>query len=166
MRELYRNPMLYYVLAPILVSLWPLLVWGFYLPKGEEAWQEDQRLFHQAQDLMVELLEKDPDRLKAAEESQKLGEFTYAEAVNRAANLCRIPSSKVNLSTGDIVTSAGKETQQARVSLSDVGIVQAARFLSTIQAMWMTLTCDRVKLSKKEGMPDQWDMDLNFKYDY
>lgn len=166
MRELYRNPMLYYVLAPILVIVWPLLVWGHYLPKAADTWERDQQLYADAQDLMVELLEKAPDRLKAAEESQKLGKFTYAEAVDRAANLCRIPSGSLNLTTGNIVSSGGKKTQQARVSLSDVSIVQAAKFLSTIQAMWMTLTCDRVKLSKRKGMPDQWNMDLNFKYDY
>ena len=166
MRELYRNPMLYYVLVPILVIVWPLLVWGYYLPKGQAMQQKDQELFSEAQDLMVELIEKDPERLKEAEESQKLGKFTYAEAVDRVANLCRIPSGSLNLTTGNIVRSGGKKTQQARVSLSDVSIVQAAKFLSTIQARWMTLTCDRVKLSKREGMPDQWNMDLNFKYGY
>ena len=166
MRELYRNPMLYYVLVPILVIVWPLLVWGYYLPKGQATLQKDQQLFSEAQDLMVELLRKDPDRLKAAHESQKLGKFTYAEAVDRVANLCRIPSGSLNLSTGNIVSSGGKKTQQARVVLSDVSIVQTAKFLSTIQAMWITLTCDSVKLSKREGMPDQWNMDLNFKYDY
>jgi len=166
MRELYRNPMLYYALIPVLAGAWPLLVWAYYLPEAKATWERDQQLYGEAQALMVELLEKDPDRLNAAEESQKLGEFTYHEAVPRVANLCRIPSAKVNLSTGDIVKSAGKKTQQARVSLSDVNIVQTARFLSTIQSMWVTLTCDRVKLSKREGMPDQWNMDLNFKYDY
>ena len=166
MRELYRNPMLYYVLAPILVSIWPLLVWGIYLPKGEEAWQQAQRLFYEAQDLLVELLEKDPGRLQDALVSKELGKFTYAVAIDRAANLCRIPSGNLNLTTGSIVPSGGKKTQQARVGLGDIGIVQAAKFLSTIQAMWVNLTCDRVKLSTKEGMPDQWDMDLNFKYDY
>ena len=166
MRELYRNPMLYYVLVPILVIIWPLLVWGYYLPKGQEALQKDQGLFSKAQDLMVELINKDPERLTAAEESQKLGKFTYAEAVDRVANLCRIPSGSWNQQVGPIVNSGGKRTQQARVSLSDVSVVQAAKFLSTIQAMWVTLTCDSVKLSKREGMPDQWNMDLNFKYDY
>jgi hypothetical protein len=123
-------------------------------------------LYGDAQNLIVELIEKDPDRLTAARESQKLGKFTYAEAVDRVANLCRIPSGSLDLTTGNIVTSAKRETQQARVGLSDVSIVQAAKFLSTIQAMWVSLTCDRVKLSKKQGMPDQWDMDLSFKYDY
>jgi hypothetical protein len=166
MRELYRNPMLYYVLAPILVSVWPLLVWGFYLPQTEETWEQDKQLYGDAQNLILELIEKDPDRLKQARETQKIGKFTYAEAVDRVANLCRIPSGSWDLTTGNMVTSGTRGSQQARVGLSDVGIVQAARFLSTIQAMWVNLTCDRVKINKKEGMPDLWDMSLNFKYDY
>ena len=166
MRELYRNPILYYLLVPVLACAWPLLVWGFYLPRAQEDWKKDNESFWKARDLIVEIMEKDPERMAAAEETRKLGKFAYAEAVDRVANLCRIPSGNWNQTTGSIVISSGKKMQQARVSLQDVSIVQAARFLSTIQAMWVDLTCDRVKLNKKEGMPDRWDMDLNFMYAY
>ncbi|UCD53449.1 MAG: hypothetical protein JSW27_12510 [Phycisphaerales bacterium] len=166
MRELYKNPLAYYVVAPVLVCIWPLLVWAYYLPQAKDAWQQDRQLFDDAQTLMVDILGKDPDRLVVAKETQMLGEFSYADAVNRVANLCRIPSGSLDLNTGSIVKTSGRETQQARVSLSDVSIVQAAKFLSQIQSTWVNLTCDRIKLTKKEGMPDQWDMALNFKYDY
>jgi hypothetical protein len=36
MREVYKNPMLYYLLIPVLVGIWPLLVWGVYLPRAEQ----------------------------------------------------------------------------------------------------------------------------------
>ena len=166
MRELYRNPMVYYMLAPVLIAVWPLLVWGVYLPRAERGWEQDQKLYADATNHILDILDEDPERLKVAEESRELGKFAYAEAVDRVANLCRIPSGNPDLTTGNIVTSGSKETQQARVGLTDVGIVQAARFLSTIQSMWVNLTWDRVKLTKKDGMPDQWDMDLAFKYDY
>lgn len=166
MRELYRNPLVYYMLVPVLIAAWPLLVWGVYLPKAEKGWEQDRKLQEDAVNYMLDILDKDQDRLEVAEESRELGKFAYAEAVDRVANLCRIPSGNLDLTTGNIVTSGSKETQQARVSLTDVGIVQAAKFLSTIQSMWVNLTCDRVKLTKKDGMLDQWDMDLNFKYDY
>jgi hypothetical protein len=166
MQELYKNPLVYYVLAPVLVGVWPLLVWAYYLPQAKDAWQQDRRLFDDAQALMVDVLQKDPDRLKQAKETQMLGEFSYADAVNRVANLCRIPSGSLDLNTGSIVKTGGRDTQQARVTLSDIGIVQAAKFLSLIQSTWVNLTCDRIKLATKEGMPDQWDMSLSFKYDY
>jgi hypothetical protein len=166
MRDVFKNPVFYYVLAPILVGLWPLLVWGMYLPKAEKAWEDDRKLYNEAKTSIVEILEKDPDRLKIAAESKSLGRFTYAEAVDRVANLCRIPSSNYTLSTGIPVTSGGKESQQARVNLVDVSIVQGAKFLSTIHSMWVNLNCDRIRLTKKPGMPDRWDMDLTFQYSY
>jgi len=166
MRDMYKNPILYYVLAPILAGLWPLLVWGVYLPQAEEAWDSEQKLYGEATASIVEILDKDPDRLKIVDETKSLGRFAYAEAVDRAANLCRIPSSNYRLSSGSTVTSGGKESQQARVSLIDVSIVQAARFLSTIQSMWVNLSCERIRLTKKAGMPDLWDMDVTFQYSY
>lgn len=166
MQEFYKNPLVYYVLVPALICFWPLLVWAYYLPRAEATWDKDRQLYSEATNLMVEILNKDPERLETAVDTQKLGKFTYYDAVNRVANLCRIPSASLELNTGGMVTSGNRETQQARVNLGDVGIVQAARFLSTIQSMWVNLTCDRVKLTKKEGMPDQWDISLNFKYDY
>ncbi len=166
MRDIYKNPIFYYALAPILAGLWPLLVWGVYLPQAEEAWDSDQKLYKEATASIVEILDKDPDRLKIVAETKSLGRFAYAEAVDRATNLCRIPSSNYRLSTGSIVTSGGKETQQARVNLIDVGIVQVAQFLSTIQSMWVNLSCERIRLTKKAGMPDLWDMDVTFQYAY
>ena len=166
MQEIYKNPMLYYVLAPIAVLAWPLLVWGVYLPRAQSDYNRDEGFYQEAKGHMLEILTRDPDRLERAKVAQSLGKFTYHEAVDRVANLCRIPSGKVDLRTGLPIKVSKKEVQQARVSLSDIGIIQAAKFLSTIQSDWVNLTCERVKLSKKEGMPDQWDMDLTFRYNY
>jgi len=166
MRDIHRNPMLYYVLIPVCVAAWPLLVWAVYLPKAEQQWDRDQESYAEAINYMLEIHHKDPDRLKAAEGARDVGKFTYPEAVNRAANLCRIPSSGVGQSTGNTVGTGKNRTRQARVNLTDISIVQGAKFLDTILSEWVHLSCERVKLSKKKGMPDQWDMDLTFKYDY
>jgi len=37
MRDLHKNPMFYYILAPVVLGLWPLLVYASYLPKSQEA---------------------------------------------------------------------------------------------------------------------------------
>jgi hypothetical protein len=166
MRDIYRNPIFYYVLVPILVSLWPLLVWCMYLPRAEKAWDEDQKSYADATASILNILERDPDRLKIVQGTKSLGKFAYAEAVDRAVNLCGIRSSQYTLSSGQMVTTGKKESQQARVGLVGVGIVQAAKFLSTIQSMWVNLNCERLKLTKKPGAPDQWDMDMTFRYDY
>lgn len=165
MRDLYKNPMLYHILAPVLLGLWPLFVWASYLPATKEALQKDLGQYVDANDLIQRILELDPDRTNPVD-GVSLGKFTYADAVDRAANLCSIPSGKCDLSSGRITSSGGKKIQQARVKLADVSIVQTANFLSRILSTWVSLTCDRIKLSKKEGMPDQWDIDLTFTYNY
>lgn len=166
MRDIYKNPMLYYVLAPVLVGLWPLLIWAMYLPRAQQAYRTDEKLCEEATVTIMEILEKDPERLEIAAESKSLGKFAYSEAVDRVANLCRILSSNYTLNTGTTVTSGDKESQQARVGLMDVSIVQVAKFLWTIQSMWVNLNCERARLTRKAGMPDQWDMDMTFRYDY
>jgi hypothetical protein len=166
MRDIYKNPMFYYVLAPILVGAWPLLVWGMYLPKAKTTLEGDKQSYADATANIIEIIDMDPGRLDIAKTTKSLGRFTYAEAVDRAVNLCRIPSKNYRLSTGNMVVSGKKESQQARVSLVDVSIVQGAKFLSIIHSMWVNLSCERLRLTMKEGVPDTWDMDVTFKYDF
>jgi len=166
MREIYRNPMLYYVLAPILVAAWPLLVRFMYLPAAERSSRQEQALCLEGQACILEVLKFDPERLTFTGSPEVSGEFQYAKAIDRVANLCAIPSSSYNYSAGSIITANNKKSQQARVSLTNVGIVQAATFVSTIQSMWVNLKCDKVKLTKKEGMPDQWDTEMTFWYTF
>ena len=165
MRDLHKNPMFYYVLAPILVGLWPLLVWAAYLPRATDDREVDEVSYGEAQTAILEILEYDPDRLliEAGDQGFK---FTYAEAIDRAANVCDIPSANYTYSASAISKSGGKETQGAHVSLDNVVIVQVAKFLSTLQSTWVNLTCERIRLNKQDGMRDQWDVDLDFKYSY
>jgi hypothetical protein len=167
MREIYRNPMLYYLVIPVLVGFWPLLVWGVYLPEVERAQGIERGLCEEGQMYVVDILRIDPGRLDFADATEVTAEFSYGPAVDRVANLCRIPASKCNYQAGNIITaSGGKRRQDAKVKLANVSIVDAAKFLSTIQSMWVNLTCEKVKLSRKKGMPDQWEVDLSFLYYY
>lgn len=166
MKDIYKNPMLYYLLAPVLVALWPLLVWAVYLPQAKENWDNEQSDYIDGQTYILDILRMDPDRLSLVPTDEVAGEFEYAKAIDRVANLCRIPASKCDYSAGDIITSGNKRKQQARVKLTDVDIVQAATFLSRIQSTWVKLTCDKVSLTKDKNLPDQWDVDFTFWYFY
>jgi hypothetical protein len=166
MREIYKNPVLYYLLIPVLVGLWPLLVWGVYLPRNEQQRDVEQSLLVEGQTHIVDILRIDPERLNLVDANEVTVEFSYGRAIDRVANLCAIPASSCDYSAGNIVEVSGKKRQEARIKLTNVSIVQAAKFLSTFQSMWATLTCDKVKLTKKKGMPDQWDVDFNFLYYY
>jgi hypothetical protein len=50
--------------------------------------------------------------------------------------------------------------------MRQVDIAKFAKFLSMIQLRWGNLQCERVKLTKKEGLTDKdvWDVDMEFKY--
>ncbi|MBN1360772.1 MAG: hypothetical protein JW993_09280 [Sedimentisphaerales bacterium] len=167
MRDLYKNPVFYYVLAAILIGIWPLLVLTVYLPGAREGLEADKDARTDVVVAITEILKLDPERLSLGDPNDsRLGKFSYLEAIRRSANLCGIPSGNYPFTTGGIITSQGKQTQTARLSLKDVGITQVARFLTHIQSNWVNLTCEKASLKKKEGMPDQWDVDLDFKYSY
>lgn len=167
MKDIYKNPTLYYILVPIMVALWPLLVWGVYLPDAKRSSKREMNQYNDANDIMLEILALDPDRLEFADAGSAAAEFDYANAVDRVASFCRIPSTSYKLSSGPIITRQGKKSQTATVGLKDIDITKFAKFLSTIQLRWADLQCEKLKkLKKKEGFPDRWDVDLKFKYYY
>ena len=166
MKDIYKNPILYYILAPISVALWPLFIWGIYLPDAEDNWQAEKTQYNKAQKIMAEIITLDPGRLEFADAKNIAAEFDYAIAVERIASLCRIPSSNYNISSKPIRTSGGQKSQSAMVVLKQVDITKFARFISTIQLRWANLQCEKVTLAKKKGLPDTWKVDLDFKYYY
>jgi hypothetical protein len=166
MKDIIRNPILYYILVPTVLVLWPLLVWAVYLPGAERSWEQEKNEYTKAQEIMVEILTLDPDRLAFADSNAVSADFSYANAVDRVATLCRIPTANYKLSSGIIITSAGQKSQGAKLGLKDVDITTFAKFVSTIQLRWSKLQCTQVKLTKKKPLPDRWDVDMDFKYYY
>jgi len=165
MRDIYKNPMVYYLVAPVLAGIWPLLVSAMYLPAAERSMSEERALCVEGQTYILDILKYDPERLNFSEDKDASGEFSFAKAIDRVANMCGIRSANCDYSVGGI-GGADKKTQNAKVTLKAVGIVQAATFLSHIQSMWVGLKCDQTKLTKKEGVPDQWDVEMKFWYSY
>jgi hypothetical protein len=166
MKDIYKNPTLYYILVPIMVGLWPLFVWTIYLPNAEESWAAEVKQYNKAQSLIAEILTLDRDRLAFADAASSKDEFDYAKAVATVAALCNIPPGNYNQSSQMIIESGGQKSQAAVVNLDGVDIAGFARFLSTIELRWANLQCTRVKLTKKKALPDIWDVDLQFKYYY
>ena len=164
MKDIYKNPMLYYILAPVVAALWPLLVWAVYLPQAEESRESEKAQCEKGEQIALEVFSLDPDR--AIDANDVPTEFTYAGAVNRTASLCKIPPTKFKLSSRMIMKSDRQQSQSANVVLKEVDIASFARFLSLIQKRWANLQCNRVKLTRKEGLPDVWDVDIEFKYYY
>ncbi len=165
MRDMLRNPIFYYILAPCLFALWPLLIWHS-LPVMQKGLDSDITLYGKADACIDEIWKLDPDRVNMAGPNSVSGVFTPGEAVSRVADLCRITSRSYNCIAGGKSTVGGKTIQEVKVPLSDVDIVKACKFLSTILSTWVNLECKSVKLTKKEGAPDRWDVDMDFRYTY
>lgn len=167
MKDLYKNPILYYVLAPVIIGLWPLLVWAIYLPDAQKNVNEYINQYQKAEPVMMEILTLDPDRLDFVDSNDNAPEFSWT-SVDQVANRCKIPEKKCELRSGMKITSGGQVNQSATVNLREVGITEFAEFLSMIQLRWVNLQCERVKMTKKQNLPDNdlWDMDITFKYYY
>lgn len=165
-KDIYKNPTSYYILIPAVVALWPLLIWGASLPAANDRLDKELNDYKKAKAIMEEILELDPDRLQLADSKANIDEFDYARAVQQVANLCSITSANYRLNSGILITSGGQKSQSANIALKQVDIEKVAKFLSTIQLRWANLQCNRIKLTKKKGLPDAWDADLEFKYYY
>jgi len=165
-KEIYKNPMFYYMLVPALAVLWPVIIWGVYLPGARANYNNDAEQYQKSLPLMEELIAADPERLNATKGKEASAGFDYATAVQKAAEFCSIPANNYKLSSGVILKSEGQKTQAANVSLKGVKIAEAARFLSSIQQRWSGLQCTKINFRKNKGQPDAWDVDLTFKYYY
>ena len=165
MKDIYKNPTFYYILVPAIVALWPLLVWAMYLPNAEQRLDTDINQYEKAQQRIASILTLDADRLDLA--NAKTGaEFDYVNEVYKFAAQSGIPQANCKINSGIIIKTGGQKSQSAKVTFKEVDIVKFARFLSAIQLRWANLRCTEVRLTKKKGMPDAWDVDLNFKYYY
>lgn len=166
MKDIYKNPILYYILVPGLAALWPLLVWAVYSPAAERNFEEEMEHYKQAQLKIEAILDSDPTRLELADPNKGADKFDYATVVDDVAKRCRISSANYTVSSKPVRTSSGKKSQNANVVLMQVNIATFADFLSKIQLRWASLECEKVTLTEKKGLADVWKVDLTFKYYY
>jgi hypothetical protein len=166
MKDIYKNPILYYIAVPLVVGLWPLLVWAIYLPAAQEDIKDQREQYKRADAIMMEILTLDPERLEFADVNDTAAEFSYGGAVDGVASICGIPASNYKVGTMMIIATREQKSQSGTVDLRQVDMVKFARFLSMIQLRWPSLQCERVKLTQKEGPPDVWDINIEFKYYY
>jgi len=159
-KEIYRNPIFYYIAVPAVITLWPLLVWAVYLPKTDKALQEQIDNYTNAQPVISQILELDGERLKAANSAGKNDEFDYATAVQQVASLCGIPPTQYTFSSGVVMKTGDQKSQSARVELKRVELVKFSRFISAMQLRWANLQCTTIKLKLNKDQPDIWDIDI------
>ena len=168
MKDTLRNPSFYFVVIPLCVAFWPLFVWTKYLPAAEvgvDTWRQRKV---EAEELMVQILQLDPERIKAKNTGTEPVLFSYSRAVDEVTRLYGIRTRDYEVTTQPRTGggSGRPQTQTATVVLNAVSIKQTANFLWKIQLKWPGLSCARIKFTHKKGEKDVWDVDMQFKYEF
>ena len=166
MKDIYKNPILYYILVPAVLAVWPLLTATVYIPRVEENLKSEKKYYKDARTIMDKILYLDPGRLELSSGDNNAIKFDYPTAVDNAADTCSIASTNYQLSSKPERSTSGQKNQAASVTLKQVGVTTFAEFLSTLQLRWANLQCEDVTLTKKKDKLDSWKVDLNFKYYY
>ncbi|MBL7106663.1 MAG: hypothetical protein ISS77_03535 [Phycisphaerae bacterium] len=166
MKDMLKNPVLYYVLAPIIILIWPLALVFVYEPASVKQKQDLADQYQDAQVVMNQILEIDGSRLDYKNNRKGKPDFDYAVAINDVSQECSIKSSQYELSAKPVRESRGQKTQDCRVVLEDVGIEGFAKFLSALQIRWAGLQCSNLTLTKQKDSADSWKVDLDFTYYY
>jgi len=167
MKDIHKNPIVYYVGIPAVVALWPLLVWLVYLPNVGKEFSKINESYQKAQKAAEDILTLDPVRLDFAEAAKKSSEFDYAVVIERTARLCEISTSNYTFRSDRVVKSKGQKIQGARVTLNQIDVTKFSKFLSELRFRWPNLECSQLKLTHlKGGQKDSWKVDMDLKYYY
>jgi hypothetical protein len=159
MQDLHKNPMLYYIMIPLLVLAWPGFMWFKYIPSVTEEREAWKGYVQDANSLIIEILTLDPERLSYSDAKGPSVEFAYETAVDKVARSLRMDK---DVEFRPSAKSKGK--QSAEVSLNNINITQCSQFLSTLQMHWDGLECTRLSLTNKKTTKDRWDVTMSFIY--
>jgi len=116
MKDLYRNPIFYYITVPLLVGIWPLAMAFKYLPEKDSELADQKKYYEKSKSLMEEILTMDPDRLSYVDVNQGDTAFSYAVVIDKVASSLGIREVTLNEQFRT------KEGQRAKVKLEDIDI--------------------------------------------
>ncbi len=158
MKDLYRNPIFYYIAVPLLVAVWPLTVAFKYLPEMDQSLEDQKNYYVESEALIEEILTMDPDRLSYYDVNQGDTAFSYAVVIDKVASGLGIREVTLNEQVRT------KDGQKAKVKLEDINIQQCTKFLATLQMRWDNLKCSNFTLTKKREIKDQWTVTMSLAY--
>jgi hypothetical protein len=164
MKDIYKNPLFYYILVPAVLLLWPLIVSMISLPGAKNNLADELKKYKEASQVMQKILQADPERIEFVNQDNGSSQFDYAVAIEKVTSECGISSGNYKLSSSKIMTSRDQKTQDAKLNITEIDLVRFANFLSKIQFRWPDLQCAKITLTGKKASPDLWDIDLDFKY--
>ena len=164
MKETNKYSVYIYIIIPVLVAIWPVLVFAVYLPNAQKKLEKDISTYAEANNTMLDILTLAPERIESIDPNEEKVEFSYVHVIEKVAKDCDIDPSKYSVGTTDVSDTKAGKSQSANLKLSDIDITSFAKFLSVIQSRWPKLVCESVKLTKKKDMPDVWNITVKFQY--
>lgn len=163
---MYKKPIFYYVVVPLLVGLWPcwLLIMG--IPFAKSSLQTEIDEYVKAQKLINEILsDLDPQRLDYAKTKKKGEAFDFITAVDQVTGVCKISPTGYRLSSSPMrKVKGGQTSQDASMTIENIDIERFTKFLSVMHMRWSSLQCSNVLLSKIKGEKNAWKTEVRFIY--
>ena len=170
MNDKLKNPNLYYILLPVAAGIWAILAGLVFYPKSVAAWDDPQNgakaEYKQAQDLMQKIIAQKPEILHNKLKADTKGEVDLGASIDTLAMLFDIPTSTYRHSVKKATKYGGKKTRTASMSIKEIGIEKAGRFVSAMLSLSPNLTCDIITIDKAKTGKDNWNVDLTMRYEY
>lgn len=167
MKEMLKNPNVYYILIPVLVGFWALMACFVFYPGSVSAYQEDAKPeYEKTQEWIEKLVAIAPQRLQNQNKLGSDGKFDFGNTINTLAQLFEIPSSSYTLNIRPEVPRAGKRARTASMSIKEIDIEKTARFVSTMLGGWPDLKCDTLSFDKAKTGKDNWKVEMSLTYYY
>lgn len=166
MKDIYKKPIFYYVLVPVVISLWPVWLLCLGIPSSRSNLQKEIKDYNEAERLIAEILgDLDPQRLDYTR-IRKSGEaFDYTTAIDQVTRFCRIAPTDYKLSSGPARNiKGGQKSQDASITIDKIDIERLSKFLSVMHMRWANLQSSNVTLQKIKGEKNVWKADVRFVY--
>lgn len=166
MKDIYKKPIFYYVLVPVLLALWLLWLFAFGLPGAKDGYKKEAYEYREAQKLIGQILgELDPQRLDYAKVKKEGDRFDYVAAIDQVTRFCGIAPNSYKLSSSPVrKMKGGQKSQDAAVAIDRIDIGRLANFLSVMRMRWASVQCTNISLTKLKGEKDAWKADVRFVY--
>ena len=165
-KDLWKNPDTYFVLLPILAAFWALGAGLVFYPKSVKAWQQQKDEYAEAEILIGEILDLEPERLQFKEQKGQSSEFDYVNEVDRFAKQFQIPTGDYTLTVRQSQKMRGSMRKSAELTFRSVKVEVLAGFISEMLFRWSDLQCEQVTLDKVGTAKNEWKVKLRFTYYY
>lgn len=163
----FKNPNMYYILAPVLAAVWALLAGFVFYPGSVKAYQDDAKPeYERSQDYIEKILTLQPERLRYSMENGTDKPFDFGEVITTLTAAFKIPTTQYTLNVRGEVNRGGKNARTATMEIKEIDIEKLASFLSTMLMPWPELKCEKLTLDKAKTGKDNWNVDMTLTYYY